>query len=94
MIGIIRALLTAGVWVNYRFMRAVFGLPLRLFPIPERTRNKIAGALSTGFWLVLIWTVFLAVASPGWAYLILGPLSVWLIAAVIRMEDRRAPVRR
>lgn len=94
MISVIRALMTAGVWINYRFMRAVFGLPLRLFPIAERTRNKIAGALSTGFWLVLIWTVFLAAALPGWAYLILGPLSVWLFVAVIRMEERRALVRR
>lgn len=94
MTGVIRLWLTAGVWINYRSVRAMFKLLLRLLPLTETNRNKTAGALTTVFWLSVIWFIFLALGSPGWTYLILGPLSAWLFVAVVRMEAHRALIRR
>lgn len=94
MIGVARLLITANIWINYRSVRAVFKLLLRLLPLTERTRNKTAGALSVSWWLLVIWTIFLAAGAPMSAYLFIGPLSALLFLAVLRMEGRRALVRR
>ena len=93
MIRIVLWILAGNVWINYRVVRAVFVLVLRLFPLQERTRNKVAGVLTLAFWLACIWIIFIAAQVPIWTHLAAAALSVWLFVAVVRREGRR-PLRR
>lgn len=92
MIAIVLWILIGGLWVNYRVVRAVFVLILRLFLLKERMRNKVAGALTLAFWLACVWVIFIGLQVPIWTHLAAAALSVWLFVAVVRMEGRR-PVR-
>lgn len=93
MIKLFLGIVVGGIWVNYRVVRAVFVLILRMFPLKERPRNKVAGVLSLSFWLACVWIFFLAAQVPIWTLLAVAAVSVWLFYFVVRMEGRRAPVR-
>lgn len=93
MIRLVLGMLLGGMRINYRVVRAVFVVILRLFFLRERTRNKVAGALTLAFWLACLWVIFIAVQVPIWTHLAAAAFSVWLFVAVVRMEGRR-PLRR
>lgn len=94
MIRIIRWLLTASIRYSYRFVRTIIRFPLLLLPISERLRNQVAGGLTISLWLFGVWVVIVAAGTPWWGHMIVAVVAAALLTGVIRMEGRRAPVRR